>query len=68
MIKPARDAWYVEEMNFRGWYSPTLYYGDPPTEKRTEGRKKNFKLNPVKVDPIHTGLPLYTLKTIYGKA
>lgn len=31
--------WFVEEKRFDGGWSPAVYHGDRPDEKRTDGRR-----------------------------
>ena len=60
--------WFVEEKNFKGQWSPAVYYsGAPPTERNASGRTRKFRTPPKEVSPEHMHLEFNELCEIYGE-
>lgn len=60
------DQWFVEERKGDKW-SPVIYHGDKPTEKKMGGGRHRFRADPVKIKKKHHGKSLDKLQKKYGK-
>lgn len=58
--------WFVEERTFSGGWTPAIYHGDKPTEKRTGGHRVKFREDPQKMPDYFDHLTLREAAEVYG--
>lgn len=61
-----QPVYFVEEKNPFGDWSPRLYYGAPPSMKKSEGGVRKFRRQPVQIAPSDVRFGLNQIASLYG--